>query len=89
MKVNKKINLYQLDQELNGQGLTSTFNANKEIVEVNLGVGNNATEAELKSAINAHIAIDEDAAKAAAKAAAQAKLAALGLTVEDLQALGL
>ena len=31
----------------------------------------------------------QDANKAAAKAAAQAKLAALGLTVEDLQALGL
>jgi hypothetical protein len=32
---------------------------------------------------------EQDATKAAIKAAAQAKLAALGLTVEDLQALGL
>ena len=32
---------------------------------------------------------EQDATQAAAKAAAQAKLAALGLTVEDLQALGL
>ncbi len=32
---------------------------------------------------------EQNAAQAAAKAAAQAKLAALGLTVEDLQALGL
>jgi hypothetical protein len=32
---------------------------------------------------------EQDAAKAATKAAAQAKLAALGLTVEDLTALGL
>ena len=32
---------------------------------------------------------EQDAAQAAAKTAAQAKLAALGLTVEDLQALGL
>ena len=32
---------------------------------------------------------EQDAAKLAAKEAAQAKLAALGLTVEDLQALGL
>ena len=32
---------------------------------------------------------EQDAAKATAKAAAQAKLAKLGLTVEDLQALGL
>ena len=31
----------------------------------------------------------QDAAQIAAKAAAQAKLSALGLTVEDLQALGL
>jgi len=33
--------------------------------------------------------LDEAEAKAAAKVAAQGKLAALGLTVEDLQALGL
>ena len=33
--------------------------------------------------------VEQDAAKAEAKAAAQAKLAVLGLTVEDLQALGL
>jgi hypothetical protein len=32
---------------------------------------------------------EQDAVKAAAKTAAQSKLAALGLTVEDLQALGL
>jgi hypothetical protein len=32
---------------------------------------------------------EQDAAKATAKATAEAKLAALGLTVEDLQALGL
>ena len=32
---------------------------------------------------------EQDAAQVAAKAAAQAKLAALGLTVEDLTALGL
>ena len=32
---------------------------------------------------------EQDAAKVAAKATAQAKLAGLGLTVEDLQALGL
>jgi hypothetical protein len=33
--------------------------------------------------------IKQDAAKAGAKATAEAKLTALGLTVEDLQALGL
>ena len=35
------------------------------------------------------IKAQQDADKASAKSAAQAKLAALGLTVEDLQALGL
>jgi hypothetical protein len=35
------------------------------------------------------IKLEAEAAKAAAKAAAEAKLAALGLTAEDLKALGL
>jgi hypothetical protein len=39
--------------------------------------------------IEADLKIAEAQAKATAKTAAQAKLAALGLTVEDLQALGL
>jgi len=84
MKVNKKINLYQLDQELNGQGLTSTFNADKEIIEVNLGVGNEATEAQLKSAIDAHVAIDEEAAKATAKVEL---LKRLGITEDEAKLL--
>jgi hypothetical protein len=53
--------------------------------------GDAPTKKEIDDAIKA-VKIDEieDAkAKAAAKIAAQAKLAALGLTVEDLQALGL
>jgi hypothetical protein len=45
------------------------------------------TQAEVDSAI---VELEAEAtARVAAKAAAQAKLAALGLTVEDLQALGL
>jgi hypothetical protein len=53
--------------------------------------GKAPTQAEIDAAI---IQIKEDEAqaiidKAAAKAAAQAKLAALGLTLEDLTALGL
>jgi hypothetical protein len=53
--------------------------------------GDAPTQAEIDAAIEqvkadeAQVVID----KAAAKATAQAKLAALGLTVEDLQALGL
>jgi len=49
------------------------------------------TEAEIEAGWIAYQAaqIAEAEAKAQAKTAAQAKLAALGLTVEDLQALGL
>ena len=43
MLVNKKINLAQLDQELNGQGLNATLNDNREIIEVTLCENNNAT----------------------------------------------
>ena len=89
MLVNKKINLSQLDQELNGKGLNCRYNENKKIIEVTLANNNNATEAELADAIDAHIAIDEANAKAQAKAAAESKLAALGLTTDDLRALGL
>ena len=39
--------------------------------------------------IDAHIAIDNTAAIAQAKAVAEGKLAALGLTTDDLRALGL
>lgn len=88
IKVNKKINLSQLDKELNGLGLNANL-INGEIVEVYLTEHNTATEAQLEATINAHIAIDEAAVKAEAKATAEAKLAALGLTTEDLKALGL
>ena len=49
------------------------------------------TEAEIKAGFVAYQAAKatQDEAKAQAKASAQGKLAALGLTVEDLQALGL
>jgi hypothetical protein len=53
--------------------------------------GNPPTQAEIDAAIEQIKAdeITETNAKAEAKEAAQAKLAVLGLTVEDLQALGL
>ena len=53
--------------------------------------GDAPTLKEIKDAIKANEADEAQAVidKAAAKAAAQAKLAALGLTVEDLTALGL
>jgi hypothetical protein len=89
IKVNKKINLEQLDKELNGLGLNASLNVNREITEISLAENNTATQAELKAAIAAHIAIDEVAVKAQAKAVAEGKLAALGLTTDDLRALGL
>jgi hypothetical protein len=89
INVNKPINLTQLDQELNGLGLIANLDDDKKIISVGLADNNTATEAQLKSAIDAHIAIDEAEAKAQAKATAEGKLAALGLTTDDLKALGL
>ena len=84
----KEINLVQLDNELGGQGLVANFEDldNKIIKPAD---NSTVTEAQLEAAIAAHIAIDEVAAKAQAKAAAEGKLAALGLTTDDLRALGL
>jgi hypothetical protein len=85
MKVTKKVNLGQLDQELNGKGLNGVLDENGVLTDVDLAEGNDATEEQLKSAIDAHVAINLNAPREAA----QAKLAALGLTVDDLKALGL
>ena len=89
MKTTKKINLAQLDKELNGKGLNGILDENGNCVDVSLTENNDATEAELKVAIDKHIAIDEVAVKAQAKAVAESKLAALGLTTDDLRALDL
>ena len=85
MKVNKIINLEQLDAELNGEGLNGISDENGKIVEVFLTENNSATEAQLAAAIASHVAINPNAAKETA----QAKLEALGLTADDLKALGL
>ncbi len=89
IKVNKPINLYQLDLELNGLGLNANLDSNKNIIEVGLADNNLATENQLQAAIDAHVAKDEKAEAEAKKLSAEAKLAALGLTTEDLKALGL
>ena len=75
----KEINLSQLDKELGSQGLIANFNdqENKLILPAD---NSNVTEAELEAAIAAHIAIDEKAEAAAAKAALLAKL---GITAEE------
>jgi hypothetical protein len=84
----KEINLAQLDKELGGQGLIANFEdlENKIIKPAD---NSTVTEAQLEAAIATHVAIDEVAIKAQARATAEAKLAALGLTTEDLKALGL
>jgi hypothetical protein len=84
IKVNKPINLKQLDIELNDLGLIATVNENKEIIEVGLAENNTATEVELKAAVDAHIAIDEVAAKAQAKAEL---LERLGITADEAKLL--
>jgi hypothetical protein len=84
----KEINLVQLDNELGGQGLIANFMdlQNKIIKPAD---NSTLTEEELEIGIAAHLAIDEVAVKAQAKAIAEGKLAALGLTTDDLRALGL
>jgi hypothetical protein len=84
MLVKKKINLAQLDQELNGKGLNAIHDNNGNIIEITLADNNDATEAQLKSAIDAHIAIDEAEAKAIAR---KALLTKLGITAEEAKLL--
>jgi len=84
----KEINLAQLDKELGGQGLVANFNNPQEKL-IKPADNSTVTEAQLEVAIAAHVAIDEVAVKAQVKAAAESKLAALGLTTNDLRALGL
>jgi len=84
----KEINLGQLSKELGGKGLIADFNDPKKKV-ILPAEGIELTEEELNVAIAAHVAIDEIQAQAAKKSTAEAKLAALGLTTEDLKALGL
>ena len=80
----KEINLKQLDEELGNKGLIADFTDSRKKVILPAEVSD-VTEEDLESAIAAHVAISP----IAAKEAAQAKLTALGLTVDDLKALGL
>ena len=81
----KEINLGQLSHELGNKGLIADFNDPKKklILPAN---GVELTEDELKDAIEAHIAIDEIAERQAKR---QAIAERLGLTADDLRALGL
>jgi hypothetical protein len=79
METSKKINLAQLDQELNGKGLNGILDENGNYVDVSLTEYNDATEAELKAALDAHVANWPQATVAE-------KLASVGLSIDDLKA---
>ena len=79
----KDINLGQLSKELGGQGLCGDFNDPKKKVIVPAD-GVELTEDELKDAIAAHVAIDENAERNAKR---QAILDRLGLTADEAKLL--
>jgi hypothetical protein len=83
IKINKLVNLAQLDKEYNGQGLLGVPDEQGNYTEISLAENNSGNETELKIVLDKHIAIDN----AAEKTSAEAKLAALGLTQEEIAAL--
>jgi len=83
----KEINLYQLDQELGGQGLCADFNdpENKLIKPAD---GSDVTEAQLEAAIAAHIAGPTEAEVIQLnRQEGIAKLKELGFTDDQITAL--
>ena len=80
---NKEINLAQLTDELGGKGLVANFSdlENKLILPAE-GVA--LTEKQLADAIRNHVAIDDSAARAAARSAV---LERLGITAEEAKLL--
>ena len=79
----KEINLSQLDKELGSQGLIADFNdPDKKLIKP--ADNSTVTEAELKDAIDAHIALPDP------EPTVEEKLASVGLNLGDLKtALGL
>jgi hypothetical protein len=79
----KEINLTQLTDELGGRGLIADFNdPQKKLILA--AEGSSVTEQELDSAIAAHVAINEEAQKLAAK---KAIAQSIGLSLDDLATL--
>lgn len=80
-KTKKKINLAQLDQELNAGGLNGSFQDGEWDISA---VSDKITEAQLEAAIAAHVAQEPP------QPSVSEKLAAAGLTLDDLKnALGI
>jgi hypothetical protein len=77
VKTTKKINLGQLDLELNAGGLSmDSLNGEHTITAIDPKI----TEAQLKAAVDAHVA-QEDSQPSLTE-----KLASVGLSVDDLKA---
>jgi hypothetical protein len=83
----KKINLYQLDQELGGKGLVADFNdENNKIIKS--ADNSDITESQLEAAIDAHTAKPtEEEIRILNRAEGIAKLKELGFTDEQIVAL--
>ena len=80
----KEINLKQLDKELGDKGLVADFEDNPKKKLILPTENSDVTEAELEAAIAAHIAVDDNAVREAAKAALLAKM---GLTADEAKLL--
>jgi hypothetical protein len=79
----KEINLDQLDRELGNKGLIADLNDPKKKL-ILPSENSDLTEVELEAGIAAHVAIDENAARKAERAAL---LAQLGITEEQAKLL--
>ena len=84
IKVNKKVNLAQLDQEYNGEGLNGVLDNKGNYVEIGLAANNSGTEKELIAILNNHDAKDFQAEQKIEKAALLAKL---GITEDEARLL--
>ena len=83
----KEINLYQLDQELGGQGLCVDFNDPKNKI-IQPADNSTVTEKELEAAIAIHIARPtEEEIKVLNRQQGIAKLKELGFTDDQITAL--
>jgi len=83
----KEINLYQLDQELGGQGLVADFNDPKKKI-IKIADNSTITEVELEAAIDAHIAQPTaDEIRVLNRAEGLIKLKELGFTDDQISAL--
>jgi hypothetical protein len=79
IKVNKAINLEQLDKELNSKGLIASLDDAGNILEIGLADENAATVAELQKAVDNHLAVFHEPTIAE-------QLAKAGISIADLKA---